>query len=128
MYYMLQLAVAVSIYIKAKLSPHSVRFTMSPDNTSGHPASVPLPTKLGTSLRQSTCPVWPIENAENGVETPLISKCARSSRAGGVCCKELKKEERTLINPDVVRDVYVLLSFKTDYVSFTLELLDCRMA
>lgn len=82
---------------------------MSSDNATGHPASVPLPTKLSTSLSQSKSPVWPIENAEGGIETPLISKCARTSRAGGVCCKELRKDERTLINPDIVRDVYVLL-------------------
>lgn len=97
-------------YIKAEHPVvHFITITMSSDNAPGHPASVPLPTKLGTSLSPSKPPVWPIENAACGIETPLISKCAMTSRAGGVCCKELKKEERTLINPDIVRDVYVLL-------------------
>jgi len=83
---------------------------MSSDVTTGQPTSVPLPTKLGISPKQSKIPVWPIENAESGVETPLISKCARASRAGGICCKELKKDERTLINPEIVRDVVIGLS------------------
>jgi hypothetical protein len=44
--------------------------------------------------------------------TPLTSKCARNDRADGICCKDLKGEdERTLIDPDVVRDVYDLLGF-----------------
>ncbi|THU89392.1 hypothetical protein K435DRAFT_821422 [Dendrothele bispora CBS 962.96] len=36
--------------------------------------------------------------------TTLTPKCARNSRADSVCCKELKAEERMLIDPDVVRD------------------------
>jgi hypothetical protein len=52
-------------------------------------------------------PVWPIEHAVPGISTPLLSKCCRHSRAGGVCCRELNKQQRTLIDPDVVRDVYV---------------------
>jgi VIT1/CCC1 family predicted Fe2+/Mn2+ transporter len=43
--------------------------------------------------------------------TPLPSKCARQERADGVCCKDLKgDDERTLIDPDVVRDVVIGLS------------------
>ncbi|CDZ97751.1 Uncharacterized membrane protein [Phaffia rhodozyma] len=39
---------------------------------------------------------------------PLATKCAAD---GGVCCKDLKGEdERTLIDPDVVRDVIIGLS------------------
>ena len=42
-----------------------------------------------------------------GLETPLLAKCDRhSTRRDGVCCKELKGEdERSLVDPDVVRDV-----------------------
>jgi len=65
---------------------------------------VPLPHRQGTSHR-SRAPVWPIDRAESNVATPLVAKCARHSRADGICCKELRKEERTLIDPDVVRDV-----------------------
>jgi len=45
-----------------------------------------------------------------GVSTPAAAKCSRTSRADGVCCKELVDEERTLIDPDVVRDVVIGLS------------------
>lgn len=42
--------------------------------------------------------------------TPLAAKCAVSSRDNGVCCKELIKDDRTLIDPDVIRDVVIGLS------------------
>ena len=44
-------------------------------------------------------PVWPIDNTP---ETPPASKCPRQD---GICCKELIEKERTLVDPDVVRDV-----------------------
>ncbi|KZT61511.1 DUF125-domain-containing protein, partial [Calocera cornea HHB12733] len=41
-------------------------------------------------------------------ETPLAQKCGR---VDGVCCKDLKGEdERTLLDPDVVRDIVIGLS------------------
>ncbi|KAF8873795.1 VIT family-domain-containing protein [Gymnopilus junonius] len=39
--------------------------------------------------------------------TPPASMCARTD---GVCCKELIHDERTLIDPDVIRDVVIGLS------------------
>ncbi|KAJ3556434.1 hypothetical protein NP233_g11978 [Leucocoprinus birnbaumii] len=71
---------------------------------------VPLPQRHDAATKVSKPPVWPIEQAEPGVTTPLLAKCARHSRADGICCKELRKEERTLIDPDVVRDVIIGLS------------------
>ncbi|KAF5345862.1 hypothetical protein D9756_009872 [Leucocoprinus leucothites] len=71
---------------------------------------VPLPHRQDAVSKSSRPPVWPIEHAEPGVTTPLLAKCARTSRAGGVCCKELRNDERTLIDPDVVRDVIIGLS------------------
>ncbi|TFK36931.1 membrane fraction protein [Crucibulum laeve] len=86
----------------------------SPPSTSSTPTPtlVPLPARSeSTTLRQSKKPpVWPIDASVPGVQAPLPSKCARTSRADGVCCKELRHEERTLIDPDVVRDVVIGLS------------------
>jgi vacuolar iron transporter family protein len=66
---------------------------------------VPLPRVSETTNRVSKPPVWPIEASESG-PAPLAAKCARNSRVDGICCKELKDDdERTLIDPDVVRDV-----------------------
>ncbi|KIL68402.1 hypothetical protein M378DRAFT_881280 [Amanita muscaria Koide BX008] len=82
---------------------------MPSEHQSDQPAAVPLPARRGGTT-QTKPPIWPIDNAENGVETPLIAKCAQSSRPDGVCCKELRQEERTLIDPDIVRDVVIGLS------------------
>ncbi|KAF9269508.1 DUF125-domain-containing protein [Marasmius fiardii PR-910] len=64
----------------------------------------------GAVIKSTRPPVWPVENAASSVTTPLNAKCARSSMPDGVCCKQLKSEERTLIDPDVVRDVIIGLS------------------
>ena len=56
---------------------------------------VPLPPRSNTSVNP---PVWSVD------APPSTPKC---SRPDGVCCKKLIEEERTLIDPDVVRDVYV---------------------
>jgi len=54
-------------------------------------------------------PVWSLDNALGAEPVPLQAKCARHDRTDGICCRELKgDDERTLIDPDVVRDVYVL--------------------
>ncbi|PPR03011.1 hypothetical protein CVT24_012286 [Panaeolus cyanescens] len=92
----------------------------SPTSSSGSLSStptvvpvVPLPSRRHDSnSKTKKPPVWPIESSEtpSGVMTPPTSKCARNTRAGGICCKELIKEERTLIDPDVVRDVVIGLS------------------
>ncbi|KAF8635682.1 hypothetical protein AX15_000308 [Amanita polypyramis BW_CC] len=82
---------------------------MFPDDAASQPTSVPLPPKQRL-ISQSRPPVWPIENAESGIETPLAAKCARATRRDGICCKELRKDERTLIDPEIVRDVVIGLS------------------
>ena len=80
-------------------------------------SSVPLPNKrdqkAGVVENDGAAkgpPIWAISgttsNAGVGVSTPLRSKCARHQNGRrGICCKELKKEERHLIDPDVMRDV-----------------------
>jgi len=68
-------------------------------------ASTPLPPRPDNAIKHKKPPVWPIEAAASELETPIAAKCAKNSRGDGVCCKELIREERTLIDPDVVRDV-----------------------
>jgi hypothetical protein len=79
--------------------------------SSDTPASVPLPrTTANLGSAKSKPPVWAIDASGPSVQTPLPAKCARHTREGEVCCQELKGEdERQLIDPDVVRDVYVFL-------------------
>lgn len=68
--------------------------------------SVPLPRAAANGLTRNGPPVWAIDTSESSVQTPLLTKCARHTREGDVCCQELKGEdERQLIDPDVVRDV-----------------------
>lgn len=77
--------------------------------SSSAPNIVPLPSRQ--ERRASNAhkpPVWPIDAAEAGTVAPLAAKCAVTSREDGICCKELIKDERTLVDPDIVRDVYVL--------------------
>jgi VIT1/CCC1 family predicted Fe2+/Mn2+ transporter len=71
---------------------------------------VALPRRADDGTKATKPPVWPITNSVTNDPTPLSAKCDRISRADGVCCKELKQEERTLIDPDVVRDVIIGLS------------------
>lgn len=71
-----------------------------------HAPSVPLPRHSDTVNRNAKPPVWPIDASAPSQIPPLAAKCARNSRADGICCKELKgDDDRTLIDPDVVRDV-----------------------
>lgn len=66
--------------------------------------SVPLPHRPAQD-NATKAPVWPIVASEASVPAPLAAKCAAPSREDGICCKDLKDDERTLIDPDVVRDV-----------------------
>ncbi|KAF7798139.1 hypothetical protein EIP86_009355 [Pleurotus ostreatoroseus] len=72
--------------------------------------SVPLPARNGNGGSTKKPPVWSISEA--AVPAPLPSKCFRHEPSrSGVCCKELKgDDERTLVDPDVVRDVVIGLS------------------
>ncbi|KAL1760712.1 VIT family-domain-containing protein [Schizophyllum commune] len=72
--------------------------------------SVPL-KRQGGAISQSKPPVWPIIDAASSQEIPIAAKCAKPVRPDGTCCKELKDpDERTLIDPDIVRDVVIGLS------------------
>ncbi|KAF8153277.1 VIT family-domain-containing protein [Crassisporium funariophilum] len=83
---------------------------MSDSSLSSTPTVVPLPPRPDNPVKQRKPPVWPIDASEPGVHTPPAAKCARNAREDGICCKELKHDERTLIDPDVVRDVVIGLS------------------
>ncbi|KAL7284703.1 hypothetical protein ACG7TL_002008 [Trametes sanguinea] len=85
---------------------------MSDADRSSAAPSVPLPHRRGSeSLANSKPPVWSI-NQSVGPQPPLPAKCDRHEpNRSGVCCKELKgDDERTLIDPDVIRDVVIGLS------------------
>lgn len=77
----------------------------SVSSVSSTPTAVLLPNRQDTPAKSKKPPVWPIDSAAPGIEPPSAAKCARNARADGVCCKDLIPEERTLIDPDVVRDV-----------------------
>ncbi|KAI0372386.1 DUF125-domain-containing protein [Pilatotrama ljubarskyi] len=82
------------------------------DHSSAAP-SVPLPyRRLSDSLTNNKPPVWSINQSVGPEPAPLPAKCDRHEpNRSGVCCKELKgDDERTLIDPDVVRDVVIGLS------------------
>ncbi|KAG6853405.1 hypothetical protein C0991_004738 [Blastosporella zonata] len=72
-------------------------------------SSVPLPSREQNNPTNAA-PVWPITSSTTGVEVPLTANCGQPNRQDGICCKELKADERTLIDPDVVRDVVIGLS------------------
>ncbi|KAG6809126.1 hypothetical protein H0H92_001456 [Tricholoma furcatifolium] len=71
-------------------------------------SSVPLPAR--ETNPSNAAPVWPITSANEGTTVPLAANCSMPNREDGICCKELKADERTLINPEVVRDVVIGLS------------------
>ncbi|KAJ7616378.1 membrane fraction protein, partial [Mycena polygramma] len=83
---------------------------MSPSSNSTPAPSVPLP-RPETSENSSKPPVWAIDAvAPTSQPIPLPARCSRHVRPDGVCCKDLKGDDRTLIDPDVVRDVVIGLS------------------
>jgi len=74
-------------------------------------ASVPLNRPQADGNPVSKVPVWPLDESLGPEPIPLPSKCARNDRADGICCKDLKgDDDRTLVDPDVVRDVVIGLS------------------
>ncbi|EDR10487.1 uncharacterized protein LACBIDRAFT_325140 [Laccaria bicolor S238N-H82] len=81
----------------------------SDSSTSSAPTLVPLPPREQAPSKLQKPPVWPL-TAHSGVSTPITAKCDRVERENGVCCKELITEQRTLVDPDVVRDVVIGLS------------------
>ncbi|KAF5341448.1 hypothetical protein D9758_014730 [Tetrapyrgos nigripes] len=91
------------------MSTSSLSSTRTMNDSTNNPPSVPI-RRPNNPNGTGAPPIWPIENSVDSETTPLTAKCARNSRADGICCKELKAEERTLIDPDVVRDVIIGLS------------------
>ncbi|KAF7366326.1 hypothetical protein MSAN_00888800 [Mycena sanguinolenta] len=82
---------------------------MSSSSNSTPAPSVPLP-RPEHPTNPARPPVWAIDAAVSSQSIPAPARCSRHFRPGGVCCKELKGDDRTLIDPDVVRDVVIGLS------------------
>jgi len=81
-----------------------------PNTTNG--ASVALPPRGDSNTVSSKPPVWSLDSSATSLPPPLPTTCSRHENGReGVCCKELKgDDERTLVDPDVVRDVVIGLS------------------
>lgn len=78
--------------------------TSSQETVNDPPTSVALPPR-DSQVKTNKPPVWPITATETTDASVMTAKCARQTRPDGVCCKELKNDDRHLIDPDVVRDV-----------------------
>ncbi|EJD43141.1 DUF125-domain-containing protein [Auricularia subglabra TFB-10046 SS5] len=77
-----------------------------PHDAHGAARSVRLPSRDASALAHKA-PVWPLESSESA-PAPLNARCGANN---GICCKELKGEdERTLVDPDIVRDIVIGLS------------------
>lgn len=76
----------------------------SPDSSKVlKPALVPLPFGEHSGTKDKKPAIWAINGtSELGVDLPSTAQC---THANGLCCRELNKEDRTLIDPDIVRDV-----------------------
>ena len=84
--------------------------------------SVPLPNRrsrveLGT-IHKNQPPIWSVDEAPGPdmPTAPLQAKCsAHGDERHGVCCRELiGEDERQLVDPDIVRDVCVLVVVPRD--------------
>ncbi|KAJ7121093.1 membrane fraction protein [Mycena epipterygia] len=83
---------------------------MSSSSDSAPAPSVPL-RRPEASDNSTKPPVWALDAvAPSSQPIPLAASCSRHVRPDGVCCKDLKGDDRTLIDPDVVRDVVIGLS------------------
>jgi len=79
--------------------------------------SVPLPNRRSrvepNAIHKNQPPIWSIEEAPGPdmPNVPLQAKCsAHGDERHGVCCRELiGEDERQLVDPDIVRDVWVSL-------------------
>ena len=69
--------------------------------------SVPLPPRSEGETQGSRQQVWSIDSvADPALSTPLPTKCDKEGRPDGICCKDLRGEDRQLVDPDIVRDMY----------------------
>ncbi|KAH9947867.1 DUF125-domain-containing protein [Amylocystis lapponica] len=84
---------------------------MSPEQTPAPSVALP-PRSTAEATASKKPPVWSLTASATQTQPPLPAKCDRHiTGREGVCCKELKGEdERTLVDPDVVRDVVIGLS------------------
>ncbi|KAH7921467.1 DUF125-domain-containing protein [Leucogyrophana mollusca] len=83
---------------------------MSTEQGSNGAPAVPLPGRDSNGIK-SKPPVWPLAATDGALPPPLPAKCDKHGRQDGRCCKELKDDDdRTLIDPDIVRDVVIGLS------------------
>lgn len=65
-------------------------------------SAVPLPPRADSVTTSEKQRVWDVVTPEPGTPT---DKCARRSRPDGVCCRGFIQDQRTLVDPDIVRDV-----------------------
>lgn len=89
--------------------------TSQPEQRHTDELSVPLPGRRSrdelNAIHKNRPPIWSVEEVPGPdmPSAPLQAKCsAHGEERRGVCCRELiGEDERQLIDPDVVRDVYV---------------------
>ena len=95
-------------HLALDLHLHARLLAIAMSDASASAPSVRLPHRRGSdTLTSNKPPVWSINQSACPQPAPLPAKCDRHEPGrSGVCCKELKgDDERTLVNPDVVRDV-----------------------
>ncbi|KAG1796998.1 VIT family-domain-containing protein [Suillus plorans] len=81
---------------------------MASESNPNGTVAVSLPSREGNINTEP--PVWPLD-ASGTLTPPLPARCDRHDRLDGVCCKDLKDDDdRTLIDPDVIRDIVIGLS------------------
>ncbi|GAA6000845.1 hypothetical protein JCM10207_004687 [Rhodosporidiobolus poonsookiae] len=78
----------------------------TPSGAVSLPKRAPVP-----SDGASSAPVWSLESSAAGAEVPLAAKCDVHNRERTVCCRDLKgDDERSLVDPDIVRDIIIGLA------------------
>ena len=92
---------------------------MSTTHSPSTPAAVAI--RRPSRLLKNPSSVWRINSIEPqtreqqlynilGDTAPLHTKCDIHARPSGQCCKDLKgDDERHLISPEIVRDMYIIL-------------------
>lgn len=91
-------------------SPHSD----APNPTSSVPVSLPIRRKPSDLNNTNTQSLWTYtqDDSDNRPasalsNTPTLDKCDKNRRPQAICCRDLKgDDDRHLIDPDIVRDVY----------------------
>ncbi|KAG2055940.1 DUF125-domain-containing protein [Suillus hirtellus] len=81
---------------------------MASESNSNGTVAVFLP--IGEGNMDTKPPAWPL-NASGTFTPPLLASCDMHDRVDGVCSKDLKDDDdRTLIDPDIIRDIIIGLS------------------